>query len=108
RGVELGHAFVSGVGVVDVVVGELLALQLPRAGDAGALIARAVERRRLMRVLAIAQRFGQMSAEGAIVRRRIGQLLREPVGGCGGWRAIRRARSDAASSPGRPSFRGSR
>ena len=41
--IELGDAFVGGVGVVDVVVGELLALQLPRGGDAGALLGRAVE-----------------------------------------------------------------
>ncbi len=35
-GLELGDAFERRVGVVDVVVGELLALQLPRGGDAGA------------------------------------------------------------------------
>ena len=44
-GVELGDAFVGRVGVVDVVVGELLALELPRGGDAGAH-ARACGRRR--------------------------------------------------------------
>ena len=35
-GIELGDAFIGRVGVVDVVVGELLALDLPRGGDAGA------------------------------------------------------------------------
>ena len=52
-GIELGGAFVGRVGVVDVVVGELLALHLARGGDAGTLIGRAVERGLLVRVLAI-------------------------------------------------------
>ena len=55
-GIELGDAFIGRVGVVDVVVGELLALHLPRGGDAEARIGRAIERRRLVRVLAVAQR----------------------------------------------------
>ena len=45
RRIEFGDAFVGGVGVVDVVVGELLALHLPGGGDAGALLGRAVEAR---------------------------------------------------------------
>ena len=36
-GIEFGDAFIGRVGVVDVVVGELLALHLPRGGDAEAL-----------------------------------------------------------------------
>ena len=55
-GIELGDAFIGRIGVVDVVVGQLLALQLPRRGDAGAPLRRAVEGRGLVRVLAIAQR----------------------------------------------------
>ena len=39
RRIELGDAFVGRVGVVDVVVGELLALHLPRGGDAEAHVA---------------------------------------------------------------------
>ena len=54
RRIELGDAFIGRVGVVDVVVGELLALHLPGRGDAGARLGRAVERGRLMRVLAVA------------------------------------------------------
>ena len=61
--IELGDAFIGRVGVVDVVVGELLALHLPRGGDTCAHIRRAIECRRLVRVLAIAQRLGQPAAE---------------------------------------------
>ena len=78
--IELGDAFVGRVGVVDVVVGELLALHLPRGGDAGAHVRRTIERRALVRVLAVAQRLGEPAAEGAERRRRIVELLGEPVG----------------------------
>ena len=37
--IELGDAFVGRVGVVDVVVGELLALQLARGRDAERVLA---------------------------------------------------------------------
>jgi hypothetical protein len=79
RRIELGDAFVSGVGVVDVVVGELLALRLPRGRDAEARVGRAIERRRLVRVLAVAQFLDQPAAEGAIVRRDIGKRVGKPV-----------------------------
>ena len=79
RRIEFGDAFVSGVGVVDVVVGELLALGLARGGDAEAHDRRAIERRRLVRVLAVAQRLDQPAAEGAIVRRGVVKRLREPI-----------------------------
>ncbi len=56
RGVELLHAFQRGVGVADVVVRELLALQLAGGGDAGLARARLdVKRRALVRVFAVAQ-----------------------------------------------------
>ncbi len=71
---------IGGVGVVDVVVGELLALHLPRGGDAEALLGRAIERRALVRVLAVAQRLGELAAERAKRRRGIVERLREPVG----------------------------
>ena len=38
-GIELGDQLVGGVGVVDVVEGELLALELAGGGDAGAAVA---------------------------------------------------------------------
>ena len=78
--IELGDAFIGRVGVVDVVVGELLALHLPRGGDAEALAGRAIERRALVRVLAIAQRLDQLAAEGAVVGRAVVQRVGEPVG----------------------------
>ena len=69
RRVEFGEAFIGRVGVVDIVVGQLPSLQLPRRGDAVALVRRAVECGVLMRILAIAQRLDQPAAEGAIIRR---------------------------------------
>ncbi len=80
RGIELGDAFIGRVGVVQVVVGELLALHLARGGDAVARDRRAIERGALVRVLAIAQRLGEASAEGAEVGRGIVEHGREPVG----------------------------
>ena len=61
------------VGVVDVVVAQLLALQLARGGDAGARGGEGVERRRLVRVLAVAhgllQRAGDRPCGPATPRR---------------------------------------
>ena len=54
RRIELGDAFVRRVGVVDVVIGELLALHLARRGDAVAGLAGPVERRRLVRIFTVA------------------------------------------------------
>src|SRR6185503_535292 len=52
----LPHAFEGGIAVGDVVVRKRAALQLLRRADAGALRIRdAVERGRLVRVLAVAQ-----------------------------------------------------
>ena len=65
RGRELGDRFVGGVGVVDVVVGELLALHLPRRRDTGALFGGAIEGGGLVRVLAVAHDFGERAAERA-------------------------------------------
>ena len=80
RGIEFRDAFEGRVGVVDVVVGELLALDLPRRGDAGALLAGEVEARRLMRILAVAHRLRQLAAERPPGRRRLAERAREPVG----------------------------
>jgi len=109
-GIEFGDAFVGRVGVVDVVVGELFALHLPRGGDAGAQIAGAIERRRLMRILAVAQRFDQVAADRAEGGRGIRELIREPIGdrgvidagagiGLGGELAPQRERRRAAVLP---------
>ena len=79
-GIEFAHALKGGVGVVDIVVGELLALHLACGGDAGALFGREVKTRRLVRVFAIAHLFCQTSADGAIVGRVLAELGGEPVG----------------------------
>ena len=51
---EFGDQLVGGVGVGVVVVGQLLALDLARGRDAGTVVAGAVERGALVRVLAVA------------------------------------------------------
>ncbi len=79
-GVKFGNAFIRRVGVVDVVVGEFLALQLPRRGDAEALTRRAIEGRALVRVLAVAQRLDELAAESAVVGRIVIQRIGKPVG----------------------------
>jgi hypothetical protein len=77
--VELGDALIGGVGVVEVVVGELLALRLLGGGNAKARARRAVERCALMRVFTITQRLGKLAAEGAVVRRLVAKGVGEPV-----------------------------
>ncbi len=78
--IELGDAFIGRVGIVDIVVGQLLALHLTRGGDAEAHVGCPIERRRLMRVLAVAQFLDQPAAESAVVGRNIVELFGEPVG----------------------------
>ena len=82
RRIELGDELVGRVGVVDVVVRQLLALDLPRRRDAGARLGGEVERGALVRILAVAQRaeaLVQHAAEGAPFRRRLRDLPGEPV-----------------------------
>ena len=79
RRVELGHAFERRIGVVQVVVGEFLALHLHRGRDAGPL-AGDVERRRLVRVLAIAQRLTQRAGDREPSRKGLAAPLGEPGG----------------------------
>ena len=79
-GVELRHAFEGRVGVVDVVVGEGLALHLPGGGDAKALLGCLVEACGLVGVFPIAHLLGQMPAHGPVVRRGFADLRGEPVG----------------------------
>ena len=52
---ELGHQLESGIGIVEIVIGQLLALNLCRRGDAGPGRGSGIERCLLMRVLAITQ-----------------------------------------------------
>ena len=106
-GVELGDALVGRVGVVDVVVGKLLALQLARSGHAEAPVHSRVERRFLVRVLAVSQFFHELAAEGAPGGRALAGLDCEPVRdrrvvgggariGLGGEAAAERERGAAA------------
>ncbi len=78
--VELGDKLVGGVGVVDVVVGERLALHLPGSGDTGAAVAGKVERCRLVRVLAVAERRAEASGEAPPRRRALVEGCGEPAG----------------------------
>ena len=78
-GVELGHAFIGRVGVVDVVVRQLLSLHLPRRCDTEALAWAAIERRTLMRVLAITQGLDQFAAEGPVAGRIVAQRVGKPI-----------------------------
>ena len=77
--IELGNAFIGGVGVVDVVVGELLALHLTGGRDAKALARRAIECRGLVRILAVSQRFSQLAGEGPVIGGIVVQNFREPI-----------------------------
>ena len=77
-GVELGDELEGGVGVGDVVVAQRLALQLLRRGDPGPPRAVAVERRRLVRVLAVAHGLRQPPGQHPPPRRRLADRRREP------------------------------
>ena len=80
RRIEFGDAFVGRVGVVDVVVGELLALRLARTGDAEPRLRRAIEGRPLVRILAVAQFLDQAAADGTKIGRGIAERAGEPIG----------------------------
>ena len=59
--VELGDQLERGIGIVEIIVAQLLALNLGRGHDAGPRVARAVERGILVRILAIAERIDHRS-----------------------------------------------
>jgi len=62
---KLCGEFQRGIGIVEVVVGQLLALKLDRLRNArGARHLRHIDRRRLVRVFAIAQRIGPLQRDG--------------------------------------------
>ncbi len=70
---KFAHQFQRRIGIVVVVVGQLLALHLPRLRHAGrGRAARDIDRRRLVRVLAIAQ----LVPAGEGHRQRLGELRR--------------------------------
>ncbi len=109
-GIEFRDQLIGGVGVVDVVVGELLALDLARRRDAGARLRPDVEGGALMRVLAIAQLARELAAERAPFRRALAGLAREPIGNrrvIGGRAGVGLLRHLAAEAQPRRSVMGS-
>jgi hypothetical protein len=71
RGVEGLDAFPGGIGVGDVVVGQLLALQLPVVGDRSGQRRRvAVERRLLVRILAVTQGLDAIESQLQVIGER--------------------------------------
>ncbi len=75
------HAFPRGIAVADVVVRELLALELARGGDgAGHGLLVAIERRRLVRILAVAKVLHLRDLKVECVRK----CCRRPVGAARG------------------------
>ena len=79
RGIEFGGKLESRVGVIDIVVGKLLALHLSCRCNAGALVSRPIESGALMRVLAITQAQSQAAAERPVGRGGEIHFTREPI-----------------------------
>ncbi len=79
-GRELGNQLEGRIRIIDVVVGELLALKQGGGGNARTLVAGDVEAGALVRVFAVAHGFLQHAADAAIVRHVDRQRLGEPVG----------------------------
>ena len=80
--IELADAFIRRIGIVDVVVRQFLALELPRSRDARAFLRRLVERSVLMWIFAVAQRLNPFAADRAKIRRVDFQSGRKPVRDC--------------------------
>ena len=80
---EFADQFEGRVGIIDIVVGELLALQELGARHTRTGVSIDIEGRFLVRVLAIAHDFAQAPAEGAVARRFQIQRLGEPAGNRG-------------------------
>jgi hypothetical protein len=78
--IEFGDQLVGRVGVVEIVVGQLLALDLRGGRDAEALLGRAVERSPLMGVLAVAQRRVERAGDHLGLRRVLAEHFGEPGG----------------------------
>ena len=80
RGVELGHQLKGGVGVVEIVVAQGLALKLPGGGDAGAGLSGAVKGGLLVGVLTVAQHLRPLPGQGNFLAKGIVFLSRHPAG----------------------------
>ena len=77
---EFRHELVSCIGIIDVVIGKLLALKQRRGCDARTLFAGEVKTSALMRVFAIPHLFLQRAADGAVIRCFDRKRLGKPVG----------------------------
>ena len=77
---EFGDQLERGVGVGIVVVRQLLAVQLPGAGDTRTRLAGAVERAHLMRVLAIAQDLAEPPGDDQGLGEGLLVIARQPSG----------------------------
>src|SRR5262245_13418159 len=77
--IEFRDTFESSIGIVDVVIGELLALQLLGCSHTFARFGALIEGSRLMWILTIAQALDELAAKHRIVRRFVLQLAREPL-----------------------------
>ncbi len=78
-GAQLTNQFIGRVRIIDIVVGERLALQLFRGRDAGAVFAGHIEGGLLVRVFAIAQGFLQLAADRGPVGRGVAELAGVPA-----------------------------
>ena len=77
---EFGKGFKGRIGVVQIGIGKLLALNLPRSGNPWPRAAIQVKRRRLMRVFAVAQRLAECARKAEAFRKFLPFLLGEPAG----------------------------
>ena len=76
---ELGHQLIGGVGVGDVVVAQLLALDLGGVGHTRTALPGAVEGARLVRVLSVAQGLGQRTGDRLAGGSFVADLTGEPA-----------------------------
>src|SRR5205085_63628 len=67
--IKFGDALVGGIGVVEIIERQVLALNLAGGGNTKPPLGGAIERGRLMRVLAITERLGEPAAKGPPQRR---------------------------------------
>ena len=79
RRLELGDGLEGGVGVAEVVVAQLLALDLARSGDAEALPG-GVESRFLVRILTVTEALPALAREDKALGESLSRLLGEPGG----------------------------
>ncbi len=80
---QFANQFIGGICVIDVVVGQFLALQLFCSCHAGTFLAGHVEGGFLVRVFAIAQRLLKLAPKAGPVWSGLAKLVCIPIGNCG-------------------------